>query len=187
MAALATLSYTEEVDADMVGSLNAGDSVEVTGPLLTLRDASASRLMAALERAEPLPVRLQGAIMYAVGPSPAKPGQIIGSAGPTTTARMERYLPALLAAGVRGVIGKGELHGPVAEAFVRHRAVYLAATGGIGALLAHHITSAEVLAFAELGPEAIYRLEVVAFPAVVILDLAGRNFHSEARRQWRQP
>lgn len=186
MAPLARLSCAEAVDANMVESLNAGDSVEVTGRLLTLRDASARQLVAALDRGERPRVPLAGAIMYAVGPSPAKPGQVIGSAGPTTTARMERYLPSLLAAGVRGVIGKGELHGPVAEAFVRYRAVYLAATGGIGALLAQHITSAQVLAFAELGPEAIYRLDVIAFPAVVILDLAGRNFHDEARRQWRQ-
>ena len=185
MDAVTTLLCPQRVDPREIESLRAGDMVEITGRLITLRDASAKRLAATLDRGEPSPVALGGTLLYAVGPSPAKPGQIIGSAGPTTTARMERYLPALLASGVRAVIGKGELHGPVVEAFVRHRAVYLAATGGMGALLARHITRADVLAFGDLGPEAIYGFEVVAFPVVVIIDVAGRNFHELARDRWR--
>ena len=118
-----------------VARLSAGDSVEITGRVLTLRDASAARLAAALDRGEPLPVPLEGQIMYAVGPSPAKPGQIIGSAGPTTTERMGRYLPALFDAGVRAVIGKGELHGRDMAAFTSRGAIYVAAIGGLGALL----------------------------------------------------
>ncbi len=118
--------------ASEVAKLAAGDSIELTGRVLTLRDASAARLAQAIERGESLPVSLDGQIMYAVGPSPAKPGQIIGSAGPTTTERMGRYLPALFSAGVRAVIGKGELHGRDMAAFTEHGAIYFAAIGGLG-------------------------------------------------------
>jgi fumarate hydratase subunit beta len=170
-----------------VSRLTAGDSVELTGRVLTLRDASAARLARALERGERLPVSLDGQIMYAVGPSPAKPGQVIGSAGPTTTERMGRYLPALFSAGVRAVIGKGELHGRDMAAFTEHDAIYFAAIGGLGALLAKQITSAKVVGYDDLGPEALYSLELAAFPAVVIIDRAGRNFHETARAQWRRP
>ena len=166
--------------------LRAGDAVEITGRVITLRDASAGRLARTLTANEPLPCTLERQVLYAVGPSPAKPGQVIGSASPTTTARMGRYLPALFSAGVRAVIGKGELHGDDAAAFVRHHAVYFAAIGGIGALLAKQVTSATVVAYSELGPEALYQLEVAAFPAVVIIDMDGRNFHETAREQWRR-
>ena len=167
-------------------TLSAGDSVELSGRVLTLRDASAARLAQAIERAERLPVSLDGQIMYAVGPSPAKPGQVIGSAGPTTTERMGRYLPALFTAGVRAVIGKGELHGRDMAAFTEHGAIYFAAIGGLGALLAKQIAAASVIAYDDLGPEALYVLDLVAFPAVVIIDSAGRNFHEIARAQWRR-
>lgn len=166
--------------------LRAGQSVELSGRTITLRDASAARLAKSIEQGEPLPVPLAGQIMYAVGPSPAKPGQIIGSAGPTTTVRMARFLPALFSAGVAAVIGKGELHGDDMAPFLRHRAIYLAAIGGLGALLAKHITAATVVAYEDLGPEALYALEVEAFPAVVIIDRDGRNFHEEARARWRR-
>src|SRR5262245_62961493 len=125
---------------DELSALRAGDAVELTGAVLTLRDASAARLAQALDRNEPPPAPLDGQIMYAVGPSPAKPGQIIGSAGPTTTERMGRYLPAPFSAGVRAVIGKGELHGRDMAAFTEHGAIYFAAIGGLGALLAKQIT-----------------------------------------------
>jgi fumarate hydratase subunit beta len=167
-------------------ALRAGDPVELTGRLITLRDASAALLTDALRQGIPPPVGLVGQVLYAAGPSPAKPGQVVGSAGPTTTARLERYLPALLAAGVRGVIGKGELPRQLAAVFVDHRAVYFAAIGGLGALLAKHIAAAEVIAYPELGPEAVYEFNVVNFPAVVIVDLQGRNFHETARGQWRR-
>ncbi len=167
--------------------VRAGDAVELTGRLISLRDASAARLAAAIGTGEPLPLSLAGQTMYAVGPSPARPGQIIGSAGPTTTERMARFLPALFSAGVVAVMGKGELHGDDAAAFVRRGAVYLAAVGGLGALLARHITAASVVAYDDLGPEALYALDVEAFPAVVIIDRQGRNFHEEARARWRRP
>lgn len=171
-------------DAELA-TLRAGDAVELSGRVLTLRDASAARLARALAQHEPLPVSLEHRIMYAVGPSPAKPGQVIGSAGPTTTARIGRYLPALFAAGVRAIIGKGELHGADMTAFTEHGAVYLAAIGGLGALLARQIREAHVVGYQDLGPEALFELELTAFPAVVIIDRAGQNLHDTARMQWR--
>jgi fumarate hydratase subunit beta len=165
--------------------LRAGDAVELTGSVLTFRDASAARLAGALARGESLPISLEQRIMYAVGPSPAKPGQVIGSAGPTTTARMGRYLPALFSAGVRAIVGKGELHGPDMAACTEHGALYLAAIGGLGALLAKQISAANVVAYPELGPEALFELELDAFPTVVIIDRLGQNLHETARAQWR--
>jgi fumarate hydratase subunit beta len=171
-----------DADAERV---RAGDSVELSGRLISLRDASAARLAHAIDAGEPLPVSLENQILYAVGPSPPKPGQIIGSAGPTTTARMARYLPALFRAGVRGIIGKGELHGGDMASFVTHRAVYFASIGGLGALLAKQITAASVVAYEDLGAEALYALDVRTFPSVVIIDRHGNNFHETVRRQWR--
>ena len=159
--------------------------MELTGSVLTLRDASAARISQSLDRNEPLPVPLEHRIMYAVGPSPAKPGQIIGSAGPTTTARMGRYLPALFSAGVLAIIGKGELHGADMAACTERGAVYLAAIGGLGALLAKRISAANVVAYADLGPEALFELELTDFPAVVIIDRVGNNLHETARQAWR--
>ena len=185
MAAVTPLDFCGGFPDAVVTKLSAGDSVELTGRVLTLRDASAARLAQTLERGEPLPISLDGQIMYAVGPSPAKPGQIIGSAGPTTTERMGRYLPALFSAGVRAIIGKGELHGPDMAAFTNHGAIYFAAIGGLGALLAKQIASASVIAYDDLGPEALFALDLVSFPAVVIIDRDGRNFHETARAEWR--
>jgi len=168
-----------------LATLRAGDAVELTGTVLTLRDASAARLARALAIGETLPIALEDRIMYAVGPSPAKPGQVIGSAGPTTTARMGRYLPALFSAGVRAIIGKGELHGRDMTACTEHGALYLAAIGGLGALLSRQIAAARVAGYPDLGPEAIFELELTAFPAVVIIDRSGRNLHDTARAAWR--
>jgi fumarate hydratase subunit beta len=173
-------------DADL-DPLHAGDAVELTGRVISLRDASAARLVEALERGAPLPLSLENQILYAVGPSPPQPGQIIGSAGPTTTARMAKYLPALFDAGVRAIIGKGELHGPEMAHVVSRRALYLAAIGGLGALLAKQITAASVVGYPDLGPEALYVLEVREFPVVVIIDRDGQNFHERARARWRVP
>jgi fumarate hydratase subunit beta len=172
-------------DTDL-NRLHAGDSVELTGRVITLRDASAARLTRTLEAGQPSPVSLEDQIVYAVGPSPPKPGQIIGSAGPTTTARLVRFLPVLFKAGIRAFIGKGELHGEEKRPFVEHRALYFAAIGGLGALLARHISAATVVAYDDLGPEALYGLEINAFPAVVIIDRHGGNFHETARSEWRR-
>jgi fumarate hydratase subunit beta len=181
-----SLDWRQGPAEHQMATLRSGDPVELTGRVLSLRDASAARLAATLAGGQAPPVPLPGRIMYAVGPSPAMPGQIIGSAGPTTTARMARFLPALFSAGVTAVIGKGELRGEDAAAFVRHGALYFAAIGGLGALLAKRITAASIVAYDDLGPEALFALDVQRFPAVVIIDRAGRNYHEEARMRWRR-
>ena len=185
MSSARTIAWQSGFPAQEFASLRAGDTIELTGSVLTLRDASAARIADALGKGERLAAPLMDRIMYAVGPSPAKPGQVIGSAGPTTTARMGRYLPALFSAGVRAIIGKGELHGPDMDACTRHGTLYLAAIGGLGALLAKRISAARVVAYPELGPEALYELTLTEFPAVVIIDGFGQNLHDTARGQWR--
>ena len=180
------LHWKDGMTAADLDRLAAGNSVELTGRVISFRDATAARLTRALDAGEPTPVPLHDQVLYAVGPSPPKPGQIIGSAGPTTTARMARFLPTLFAAGVRAVIGKGELHGDDVAAFVTQGAVYFAAIGGLGALLAKQISSAGVVGYDDLGPEALYALEINAFPAVVIIDRQGRNFHEIARARWKK-
>jgi fumarate hydratase subunit beta len=176
-------SSISEADLDR---LRAGDSVELTGRVISIRDASAARLADAVHAGKPLPVPLENQILYAVGPSPAKPGQIIGSAGPTTTSRMARFLLALFQAGARAIIGKGELHGDEGAPFPTHGAVHFGAIGGLGALLAKQILSASVVAYDDLGPEALYALEIVDFPVVVIIDRQGGNLHQIARARWRK-
>ena len=180
------LSFVNGVTESDLDSLRAGDAVELTGRVYSFRDATAARLTRAIDAGEPIPISLHNQILYAVGPSPPKPGQIIGSAGPTTTARMARFLPTLFAAGVRAVMGKGELHQDEMTPFVRHGAVYLAAIGGLGALLAKQISSATVVGYDDLGPEALYALEIHSFPAVVIIDRHGTNFHEISRVHWRR-
>lgn len=175
-----------DVTEEDVLRLHAGDSVEITGELVTVRDATAQRLAALIEAGEQLPVDLRGRLLYAVGPSPAKPGQVVGSAGPTTTERMARFLPLFFRAGARGIIGKGELHGEIVHSFAQHKALYLAAIGGLGALLAKRVVAADVVAFPELGPEAVYRFVVSDFPAVVVIDAHGQNLHETARLAWRR-
>ena len=165
--------------------LRAGEAVEIWGELLSIRDATARRLVEGAREGRALPLDLTGRLLYAVGPSPAKPGQVIGSAGPTTIERFTKYLPFLFEAGVRGVIGKGELHGPIVDAFRHAGAVYFAAIGGLGALLGKRVVAADVVAFPDLGPEAMFRLQVDTFPVVTIIDAAGQNYHDTARDRWR--
>jgi len=184
--AVTQLTCRPALDPEQVRRLRAGEAVEITGTLITLRDATAMRLANLARRGEPLPVDLQDRLLYAVGPSPAKPGEVVGSAGPTTTERIASFLPLLFEAGARGIVGKGELHGGIVRAFGEHGAVYLAAIGGLGALLAKRIVAADVLAFPELGPEAVHRFDVERFPAVVIIDTHGGNFHETARAAWRR-
>ena len=183
MSDVITLRWREQAPA--LTHLRAGDAVELSGRVLTLRDASAARLASSIRAGERPPVSLEGQMLYAVGPSPAKPGQIIGSAGPTTTARMAKYFSTLFDAGIRAVIGKGELHGDEMAAFTARGVIYFAAIGGLGALLAKQIRAATVVAYDDLGPEALYALEVDAFPVVTIIDSTGSNFHENARARWR--
>jgi fumarate hydratase subunit beta len=175
------------LDQRTIDDLHAGDHVLLSGTLLTARDAAHKRLVETLERGEPLPVDLQGQVVYYVGPAPAKPGKPIGSAGPTTSSRLDSYTPALLAAGMRGMIGKGYRSPETRAAIAQAGAVYFAALGGTGALLARHITSAEVIAYADLGTEAIHRLTVVDFPAIVVNDRYGGDAYQDALREYAEP
>ncbi|WP_181448349.1 fumarate hydratase [Dissulfurirhabdus thermomarina] len=166
------------LDAGTARGLRAGDRLLLTGPLYTGRDQTHRRLVELLDRGEPLPVDLRGQLLYYVGPSPAPPGAVVGSAGPTTSYRMDAYTPRLLeAAGIRATMGKGRRSPEVREAHRRHGAVYLATLGGAGAELARRIRACEVAAFPELGPEALFRMEVEDFPAVVIDDTAGGDYY----------
>lgn len=165
-----------------VRSLVAGTAVRISGVIYAARDAAHKRLVATLDRGEPLPFNPSGAIIYYVGPTPGAPGQVVGAAGPTTSYRMDAYAPRLIAAGLRGMIGKGDRAPAVVEAMKKHGAVYFAATGGAGALLAKCITAARVIAYEELGPEALREMTVKDFPAVVAIDAAGRSLYSPRRR-----
>ena len=160
-----------------VQALHAGDEVLLTGTLITGRDRACARLHRLLADGEALPVDLADQLLYFVGPAPAPPGMAIGSAGPTTSARMNPFMPALLEAGLRGMIGKGFIGEEVKRALERRPAVYFGAVGGTGALLAQTITSTEVLAFPELRSEAVFRLELAAFPAVVLHDSHGGDLY----------
>ncbi len=179
-----TVKLTPPLTDKDVMQLEIGDKVLITGVLYTARDAAHKRLMELLAADQNLPIDLKGQILYYVGPSPARPGRVIGAAGPTTASRMDSYTPTLLKMGLKAMIGKGK-RGPEAIAAMRqNNAVYLGATGGAGALISQCIKAAEVVAFPDLGPEAIHRLEVEDFPAIVINDCQGRDLIEEGTRQY---
>ena len=158
----------------------------LSGVIYTARDAAHQRLVRALDNGEALPFDLGGQTIYYLGPTPARPGQVIGSAGPTTSARMDVYTPQLLAAGVKAMIGKGSRAVAVRKAIQKHKAVYLAAVGGIGALLAQCIKEAEVIAYEDLGAEAIMRLRVADFPAIVANDIYGKDLFAHSSAKYRR-
>jgi fumarate hydratase subunit beta len=170
-------------DAD-VEKLKIGDKVLLNGVIYTGRDAAHKRLFDLLMQGKPLPIDLKGQVIYYVGPAPAKPGRPIGSAGPTTSGRMDAYSPKLIEAGLKGMIGKGMRKKEVIEAMKKYKAVYFAATGGAGALLAKAIRKAEVVAYEDLGPEAISRLEVVDFPVTVVNDTRGNDLYAEGMKKY---
>jgi len=161
----------------VVETLKAGDMIALTGHLYTARDQTHRRLCALLDEGHELPVDLSGQLLYYVGPTPAKPGQAIGSAGPTTSYRMDAYTPRLLELGLKATLGKGKRSQVVRDAMLKHGAIYLASIAGAGALFSRSITKAEVIAFEDAGAEALFRFEVKNFPAVVINDLAGNDFY----------
>lgn len=167
------------------GDLQAGDYVYLTGTIYTARDAAHKRIEEALEKNENLPLEMTGNVIYYMGPSPAREGRPIGSAGPTTASRMDKYAPALLDMGLIGMIGKGKRSDAVKEAIIRNGAVYFAAVGGAGALLSKSITRSEVIAYDDLGTEAIRRLEVENFPVIVVIDSKGHNLYETAIEQYR--
>ncbi len=166
-------------------SLKCGDYVYLTGVIYTARDAAHKRMYDALRKKESLPLEIAGQTIYYMGPSPAREGRPIGSAGPTTASRMDKYAPELLDLGLIGMIGKGKRTQAVKDAIVRNGAVYFAAVGGAGAILSKCITSSEVIAYDDLGTEAIRRLEVKDFPVIVVIDHEGRDLYEESQKQYR--
>ena len=173
-------------DADIVKELKAGDYVYLTGTIYTARDAAHKRMYEALQNGEALPFDIEGNVIYYMGPSPAREGRPIGSAGPTTASRMDKYTPALLDLGMRGMIGKGRRTEAVRESMMKNQVVYFAAVGGAGALLSKSITQAEVIAYEDLGTEAIRRLEVKDFPVIVVMDFEGNNLYDMAIEQYKE-
>jgi len=174
---------TPLTDSD-VEKLHAGDRILLSGVVYTARDAAHRRLHELLQAGKPLPIDLRGQVIYYTGPTPAKPGRVIGSAGPTTSGRMDAYTPALIAHGLKGMIGKGRRSQDILDTMKRYKAVYFGATGGAGALLARHIKKAEIAAYEDLGPEAIYRLEIEDFPVIVINDVHGGDLYAEGVRAY---
>lgn len=181
------VTLTPPLTSEEVGQLRAGDPVLLTGIIYTGRDAVHRRLAELIERGEELPVDLAGQVIYYVGPTPPQPGMATGSAGPTTSSRVDRFTPALIAAtGLKVMIGKGDRSREVAAALREHGAVYLAAVGGAGALLAEKIEAAQPVAWPELGTEAMYRFEVREFPATVVMDSHGGNLYRSGREAFRR-
>jgi fumarate hydratase subunit beta len=176
------LPLTEEIVRD----LRSGDYIFLTGPVFTARDAAHKRMCEALRKGEPLPIDIRGEVIYYVGPTPAKPGHVIGSAGPTTAERMDPFTIPLLEAGLRGAIGKGGRSPEIAQAFRRHNAVYFIAVGGAGALLSRHVTGVQVVAYEDLGTEAVRRMTLERFPVVVCNDVHGGDVVLHGRDAWKR-
>ncbi len=182
---LATVHITTPVTAEEISKLQVGDQVFISGVIYTARDAAHKRLVELVEEGKELPFDVKDQFIYFVGPTPAKPGKVIGSAGPTTSYRMDKYSPTLLDLGLRGMIGKGSRSQEVKDSIVKNKAVYLAAVGGAAALIARTIKNAEVIAYEDLGPEAIRRLEVEDFPAIVVNDVHGNDLYIEGAAKYR--
>jgi len=169
---------------EVVEKLRAGDKVYLSGVLYTARDAAHKRLVEALDKGEKLPVDIVGQTIYYMGPAPAKPGQVIGSAGPTTSGRMDAYAPRLMAVGLKGMLGTGSRSQAVKDAMKKYKAVYFVVTGGAGALIARTIKKAEVVAYEDLGAEAIHKLEVEDLPAIVVNDAYGGDLYEAGRAKY---
>ena len=181
-----TLNIKAPLDEETIASLKAGDQVFITGVIYVGRDAAHKRMVEALDEGKPLPFDVKGQTIYYMGPSPAKPGQPIGSAGPTTSGRMDSYSPRMMAEGLKGMIGKGMRTQEVKDAMKKYKAVYMAAIGGAGALISKSIKKSEVVAYGELGAEALLRLEVENFPATVINDIYGGDLYQEGKAKYKR-
>ncbi|OGF64855.1 MAG: fumarate hydratase [Candidatus Fischerbacteria bacterium RBG_13_37_8] len=169
---------------EIVLSLHAGDKVIIDGPVLAARDAAHAKLVELLDKKENLPVDLQGQIIYYVGPTPARPGYVIGSAGPTTSSRMDKFAPLLIERGLKGMIGKGFRSQAVKDAIMKYKAVYFAATGGAGALISKRIIKQEIIAYEELGPEALRLMVVENFPVYVVNDAYGEDLYIQGQQKY---
>ena len=173
------------LDQKTIVTLKAGDQVLLSGEVFTSRDAGHKRIIEQMERGEALPFDIKDAIIYYVGPSPKKPGEIIGSAGPTTSYRMDAYTPMLLDSGLSGMIGKGDRNEVVISAIVKNKAVYFAAVGGAAALIADTVVSSEIIAYEDLGTEALRRLIVKDFPCIVVIDCEGHDLYKSEKEKYR--
>ena len=180
------MEITTPLTGEVVERLRAGDKVTLSGVIYVARDAAHKRLVEALDRGEPLPLELRGQVIYYMGPSPAPPGRPIGAAGPTTSGRMDPYAPRLMAEGLKGMIGKGNRSPAVREAMQKYKAVYFGAIGGAGALISQCIKEAEVIAYPDLGAEAVFRLVVEGFPLIVINDIYGGDAYEEGKARYRR-
>ena len=180
------IKITLPLTDDDIKELHAGDSVLISGSLITGRDAAHKRLYELIEEGKELPVDIKGEVIYYVGPAPAKPGHAVGPAGPTSSYRMDKYSPILLDLGLKGMIGKGARSKEVVDAMKRNTVVYLGAIGGAGALIAQSIKKAEVVAYDDLGTEAIRKLEVEDFPAVVLIDCEGNDLYEIGQAKYRE-
>lgn len=178
------IRLTTPLSDKMLQTLKIGDKVLISGIIYSARDAAHKRMVELLDRGEQLPIDLQGQIIYYVGPTPPKPGMVIGAAGPTTSYRMDAYAPRLIENGLKGMIGKGPRGPGVIEAIQKYKAVYFAATGGIGALISKTIKESDVVAYEDLGTEAIRRMVVENFPAVVVNDIDGNDLYTEGRKRY---
>lgn len=177
---------TAPCDEKTVSELHSGDYVYITGTIYTARDAAHKRMYEALERRESLPIDVKNNFIYYMGPSPARKGRPIGSAGPTTASRMDKYTPSLLDLGLKGMIGKGKRSEDVKQSIIRNKAVYFAAVGGAGALLSKAVISSEVIAYDDLGTEAIRKLQVKDFPVIVVIDSKGNDLYETAAQEYKE-
>jgi fumarate hydratase subunit beta len=175
---------TTPLSDEDVASLKAGERVRISGVMYTARDAAHGRLLPLIETGEPLPIDVKGAIIYYTGPTPAQPGDVVGAIGPTTASRMDKFTPALLKLGLKGTMGKGYRGQMVKDALREYGAVYFGAIGGAGAVLSRHVKKLEIVAYEDLGTEAIRRLEVEAFPAIVLNDCHGGDLYAEGQKQF---
>ncbi len=180
------IKITTPLSDEVVDSLKSGDQVSIKGILYTARDAAHKRLIDLLDHGDELPFDIKGQIIYYVGPTPAKPGAIIGSAGPTTSYRMDTYAPRLMEVGMKGMIGKGNRTQNVIDAMVKYKSIYFAAIGGAGALVARSIKKVEIIAYEDLGPEAIRKMEVEDFQAVVVNDTRGNDVYKEGMNKYKR-
>ncbi|MFC2068894.1 FumA C-terminus/TtdB family hydratase beta subunit [Chloroflexota bacterium] len=183
---MATLNIASPIETKVIKKLASGTIVLISGVIYTARDAAHVRLIRTMDNKEQLPFDLKGQTLYYMGPSPGKPGQILGSAGPTTSARMDIYTYRLMAAGIRAIIGKGSRSPGIKEALQKYKAVYLVTTGGVGALLSKTIKKAEVIAYEDLGAEAILRLEVENFPAIAANDIYGNDIFEQGKSKYQR-
>ena len=180
------IHITTPLTDEIISNLKSGDEVLISGTIYTARDAAHKKLIDSINSGESLPFDIKNAIIYYVGPSPKKPGDVIGSAGPTTSYRMDAYTPTLLDLGLKGMIGKGSRNKNVVESIKKNHAVYFAAIGGAGALISSTIKSSEVIAYEELGPEAVHKLTVENFPAIVVLDSNGNDLYTIEREKYKK-